>query len=165
MSLWNICDLIVRILFDFFHFLLLLERLDLLQLLCDPLQLVGHLIHRGTLVDAFFILTVLLLQQFLLLLNLKHNFSQVFISLSRVCVRGEVEPLDGMAEMPDTQTSQQANLMDTYSILCNSFHLQNLLHLQDLGQNAPPRALEQVDGEVLSQTSVRVISPMITGVG
>ena len=32
--------------------------------------------------------------------------------------------------------------------------LQGLMRLQDLGQGAPPRALEQVDGEVLSQGPV-----------
>ena len=39
-------------------------------------------------------------------------------------------------------------------------HLQSLMRLQDLGEGAPPRALEQVDGEVLSQGSAND-APMI----
>ena len=52
--------------------------------------------------------------------------------------------------------SKQISRMFSFKASSSLFiHLQSLLHLNDPGLNAPPRVIEQVDGEVLGKVPVR----------
>ena len=39
-----------------------------------------------------------------------------------LCVHGTAEPVDGVAELPDTQTSQQTDMNETYYVTASNRH-------------------------------------------